>query len=62
MRNSVKADKIRLSDALDNPAWMMVWAAEPHRRIDVTMSYDNLKIIYDLINKWKGHKKPKDGE
>lgn len=43
-------DKITLRDALENPIWLMVYAGEPYRKIDVTMSYIELKAIYDAVN------------
>ena len=43
-------DKISLGNALDTPVWMMVYAAEPDRHIDVRMTYADLRIIYGLIN------------
>lgn len=42
-------DKITLRDAVDNPAWMMVYAAEPERNIDVTMTYADLFAIRNWI-------------
>lgn len=39
-------DKITLRDAMDEPFWLMVCAAEPTMEIDVTMSYANLFCIY----------------
>lgn len=47
---SGKIDKISLQNAVETPFWMMVWAAEPERLIDVRMSYSDLKIICDLID------------
>ena len=47
---SRKIDKISLQNAVETPFWMMVWAAEPERLIDVRMSYSDLKIICDLID------------
>lgn len=44
-------DKISLMNAIETPFWMAVWATEPQRRISVEMSYDDLKIICDLIDK-----------
>ena len=44
-------DKISLMSAVGTPFWMAVWATEPQRRISVEMSYDDLKIICDLIDK-----------
>lgn len=43
-------DKITLRDALENPIWLMVYLSEPNKKIDVTMSYVELKAIYDLVN------------
>ena len=39
-------DKITLKNAMDEPFWLMVYAGEPTRQIDVTMSYANLFCIY----------------
>lgn len=47
---SGKIDKISLQNAVETPFWMMVWATEPERLIDVRMSYSDLKIICDLID------------
>ena len=43
-------DKISIKNAIETPAWLAVWAAEPDRRIDVRMSYNDLKTLCDLIN------------
>ena len=48
---SGKIDKISLQMAVETPFWMAVWAAEPTRPIDVSMTYEDLKIICDLIDK-----------
>lgn len=45
-----KADKITLRNAVETPFWMAIWATEPDRLIDVRMSYEDLKIICDLID------------
>ena len=42
-------DKITLRDAVNNPAWMMVYATEPERNIDVSMTYADLFAIYQWI-------------
>ena len=47
---SGKIDKISLQNAVETPFWMMVWATEPERLIDVRMSYSDLKIICYLID------------
>lgn len=46
-----KIDNISLVTAVETPFWMAIWATEPQRRIAVEMSYDDLKIICDLIDK-----------
>ena len=56
---SGKIDKISLQNAVETPFWMMVWAAEPERLIDVRMSYSDLKIICDLID---SERKKREGE
>lgn len=43
-------DKITLKNALEDPIWLMVYAGEPYKKIDVTMSYVELKAIYDMVN------------
>lgn len=43
-------DRISLQNAVETPFWLAIWAAEPDRRIDVEMSYSDLKIITDLID------------
>jgi hypothetical protein len=49
-----KVDHITLKDAFENPAsWMMIWAGEPNRQISVQMSYTDLNIIINLIQKAK---------
>ena len=50
-------DKITLKDAIEIPTWLMVYAAEPNRKIDVERSYADLKAIYD----WFYENVPKDG-
>ena len=45
-----KIDHISLENAVETPFWMAVWATEPNRRINVEMSYSDLKIITDLID------------
>lgn len=46
-----KVDSISLQNAVETPFWMAAWAAEPERMIEVKMSYSDLKIICDLIDK-----------
>ena len=42
------SDKITLKDAMGTPAWMIIYATEPLREVDVTMTYANLKTIHDF--------------
>lgn len=42
-------DKITLHDALENPAWKMVWAVDLDRQVDVRMSYNELRLICQLV-------------
>ena len=49
-----KIDKISLQNAVETPFWMAIWATEPHRMIEVKMSYSDLKIICDLIDEKRG--------
>ena len=48
-----KIDRISIQNAVETPFWMAVWATEPERMIDVRMSYSDLKVICDLIDKEK---------
>lgn len=48
---SKEVDKISLQTAVETPFWMSVWATEPDRKIEVSMSYSDLKIICDLIDR-----------
>jgi hypothetical protein len=50
------ADKINLQSALENSIWMMVWASEPHREIEVKMTYDDLVKIFETWNREDGKK------
>ena len=52
-------DRISLQNAVETIFWMAVWAAEPIRPIDVRMSYTDLKIIRDLIDRERNRR---DGE
>ena len=56
VNRSGKVDKISIQNAVETPFWMAVWAAEPERMIDVRMSYSDLKIICDLINRERSRK------
>ena len=42
-------DHISLKEAVETSAWLMVYAAEPTRNIDVTMTYADLFAIYKWI-------------
>lgn len=60
---SGKVDKISIQNAVETPFWMGVWATEPERMIDVRMSYSDLKVICDLIDKARMAKERKcEGE
>ena len=59
---SEKIDKISLQNAVETPFWMMVWAAEPERLIDVRMSYSDLKIICDLIDSERNRREGEQNE
>ena len=48
---SGKVDRIPIQNAVETPFWMAVWATEPERPVDVRMSYSDLKVICDLIDK-----------
>ena len=40
------ADIISMKNAVETDVWLMVWAAEPNRKIHVQMTYDELwKIV-----------------
>ena len=43
------ADKITLREAMETPAWMMVYLTEPERNIDVTMTYADLFKIHGFV-------------
>jgi hypothetical protein len=52
-----KVDHITLKDAFENPVpWQMIWAGEPNRQISVQMSYADLNIIINLIQKAKAER------
>lgn len=46
-----KVDSISIKSAVETPIWMTIWATEPDRMIDVRMSYSDLKVICDLIDR-----------
>lgn len=48
---SKEVDRITIENAVETPFWMAVWSVEPERMIDVRMSYSDLKVICDLIDK-----------
>ena len=50
-------DRISIENAVETPFWMAIWLTEPERKIDVRMTYSDLKVICDLIDeKMKGEK------
>lgn len=53
-------DKITLATAFEIPeAWMMIWAGEPDRKITVEMTYEDLKIIYEMVRKRREERESK---
>ena len=46
-------DKISLKTAFDCRAWMMVWAGESERKIEVEMTYEDLRNIPELMDRDK---------
>ena len=48
---SGECDRINIQDAVETPFWMAIWATEPERPIAVHMTYADLKVICDLIDK-----------
>lgn len=57
-----KVDSISLQNAVETPFWMAVWATEPERLIDVRMSYSDLKIICDLIDRERNRRAGEQNE
>ena len=55
-------DRISLQNAVETIFWMAVWAAEPIRPIDVRMSYTDLKIICDLIDRERNRREGERNE
>ena len=53
---SGSVDRISIENAVETPFWMAIWAVEPERMIDVRMSYSDLKVICDLIDKARNAK------
>lgn len=51
---SGKVDRINLPTAVETPFWLAVYATEPERLIDVRMTYEDLNVICELIDK-KAH-------
>lgn len=45
----MNVDRITLKSAMENPVWMMVYAADPDRRISVDMTYGEMFGIYKLL-------------
>ena len=44
-----RSDKITLKDALEYAVWQIVAVGEPERKIEVTMTYQELQEIYRLM-------------
>lgn len=54
-------DKITLKDAIETHAWTMLYAAEPTRPVDVTMSYADLWAIFKWIKETVPESEGSDG-
>ena len=54
-------DKITLRQAMENPAWLMVFADDPEKNIEVRMTYADLYEIYRWIEKNFEHRKDRKG-
>lgn len=59
---SGNVDKISLQNAVETPFWMAVWAAEPEIPVAVEMSYSDLKIICDLIDRERNRRAGEQNE
>lgn len=46
-----EVDKISIQNAVETPFWLAIYATEPERRVEVEMSYSDLQIICDLIER-----------
>ena len=46
-----EVDKISIQNAVETPFWLAIYATEPERKVNVEMSYSDLKIICDLLDK-----------
>lgn len=46
-----EVDKISLQYAIESPFWLALLATEPERKVNVEMSYSDLQIICDLIER-----------
>lgn len=44
-------DKITLQAAIESLPWQFVWAGEPEREIEVSMTYSDLKRIVDWMKR-----------
>lgn len=44
-------DKISIQNAVETPFWLAICATEPERRVQVEMSYSDLKTFCDLLDK-----------
>lgn len=38
-------DRIDIQVAMETPFWMTLWETEPERKVDVRMSYSDLKVL-----------------
>lgn len=54
---SKAVDRISLQTAVETPFCMAVWETQPKRKIEVSMTYGDLQIICDLIEKAREERK-----
>lgn len=45
-----EVDRIDIETAIEMPFWPAVWAGEPERKVDVRMSYSDLKTLIDCFD------------
>lgn len=47
---SGEVDRIDIETVVETPFWLAVWATEPERKVDVRMSYSDLKTLIDCFD------------
>lgn len=43
-------DRLTLVDAVESRLWMETWIRDPCRQVDVRMTYEDLKILTDILD------------